>query len=71
MLHQIFILGTLTSFFMISPYVLHAQLSEFEPIFYHQQSLSIQKTGMIVLTSWASLNILSGIIGNYHYLIQQ
>ena len=66
-LNRIFISGALASFFMISPDVLHAQLTEFEPIFYHQQSLSIQKTGMIVLTSWASLNILSGFIGNYHY----
>ena len=66
-LNRIFISGALASFFMISPDVLHAQLTEFEPIFYHQQSLSIQKTGMIVLTIWASLNILSGFIGNYHY----
>lgn len=62
-----FILGASAYFFMICPDLLHAQLTEFEPKFYHQQSLSLQKTGMIVLTSWAGLNILSGFIGNFRY----
>jgi hypothetical protein len=45
--------------------LLHAQINEFEPVFHYQRSLSIQKSGMIVLGSWASLNILSGLAGNH------
>lgn len=53
------------SFFLVTPNLLHAQLTEFEPEFYYQQSLAIQKTGMIVLSTWAGLNIISGLTGNF------
>lgn len=65
--NRILILSTLVSFLLMSPNLLFAQLYDFEPNFYYQQSLSIQKTGMIILTSWASLNILSGLAGNFWY----
>ena len=53
--------------FLLYPNLLHAQFTEFEPKFYYQQSLAIQKTGMIVLSSWAGLNILTGIAGNFRF----
>jgi hypothetical protein len=52
---------------LISSDLLHAQITDFEPEYYYKQSLSIQKTGMIVLSSWAGLNLLSGIAGNFRY----
>jgi len=45
--------------------LLHAQKSGFNPNSELKQSISIQKTGMIVLGSWATLNIFSGTLGFY------
>jgi len=61
----IFILIGLIILFV--PTLLHAQFTEFQPEFYYQNSLAIQKTGIIILTSWAGLNILTGISGNFRY----
>ncbi|MCG8372348.1 MAG: hypothetical protein MI700_02390 [Balneolales bacterium] len=47
--------------------MLHAQTSDFDPDFYYQNSVSIQKTGMYILGGWAFLNILSGYYGNQNY----
>ena len=66
-LDQILIFSIFSAFLLMMPNVLHAQFTEFEPEFYYQQSLAIQKTGMIVLTSWAGLNLLTGITGNFKY----
>ena len=45
--------------------LLHAQIQDFDPEFYFERSISIQKTGMIILGSWATLNIISGTAGYY------
>lgn len=47
----------------ISPDLLHAQINNFSPDYYYQSSLSLQKKGMIVLGSWAMMNMLSGTYG--------
>ncbi|MFV1885429.1 MAG: DUF6992 family protein [Balneola sp.] len=47
----------------VSSNLLHAQISDFEAKILFERSIYIQKTGMIVLGSWATLNILSGIPG--------
>jgi len=62
---KILIFSFLGLFLLLSADLLHAQLTEFDPDFYYQRSLSIQKTGMIVLGSWAGLNIISGLAGNF------
>ncbi len=51
----------------ISSNLLHAQISDFEAKKVFEHSISIQKSGMIVLGSWATLNIISGIAGTIHY----
>ncbi len=53
--------------FLYFPNLLHAQFTDFEPQYYYQQSLAIQKTGMIVLSGWAGLNILTGLGGNFRF----
>lgn len=65
--NQILIFSFFCAILSITPELLHAQLTEFEPDFYYKQSLSIQKTGMIVLSSWAGLNLITGIAGNFKY----
>jgi hypothetical protein len=52
---------------LVSSNMLHAQMSDFDPEFYFENSIQIQKTGMIVLSSWAGLNLLSGIGGNFYF----
>lgn len=47
--------------------LLHAQISDSEAQKIYERSLSIQKSGMIVLGSWATLNIISGLAGTFHY----
>ena len=51
--------------FLISQNLLHAQESTFSSKNALKKSISIQKTGMIVLGSWATLNIISGTVGFY------
>lgn len=50
-------------FSLIFPDLLHAQNSAFDAKYYAQKSLDLQKKGMILLGSWATLNIISGSIG--------
>lgn len=50
----------------VSSNLLHAQISDFEAKNLFERSISIQKTGMIVLGSWATLNILTGIQGTVY-----
>lgn len=45
--------------------LLHAQNEAFNPEFYAQRSQIIQKNGMIVLGSWATINIFSGTAGYF------
>lgn len=45
--------------------MLHAQNSSFDAQFYAQKSFDLQKKGMILLGSWATLNILSGSVGYF------
>lgn len=47
------------------PEMLHAQNGTFDAQFYPQKSQDLQKKGMILLGSWASLNILSGSVGYF------
>lgn len=47
------------------PEMLHAQNGTFDAQFYVQKSQDLQKKGMILLGSWASLNILSGSAGHF------
>lgn len=63
--NQILIFGCFSVLLLFAPNLLHAQFTEFEPEYYYKQSLAIQKTGMIVLSSWAGLNIISGLTGNF------
>jgi hypothetical protein len=49
----------------IAPTLLHAQMQEFGPDFYYENPISLQKSGMIVLGTWAGLNIFSGSIGYF------
>ncbi len=65
--NQILIFSFFGLFLLLCPNLLHAQFSEFEPEFYYNKSLAIQKNGMIVLSSWAGLNILTGLTGNFRY----
>lgn len=51
----------------VSSNLLHAQISGFEVKKVFEHSIFIQKTGMIVLGSWATLNIISGIAGTIYY----
>lgn len=39
--------------------LLHAQMNDFDPEFYFENSIQIQKTGMIVLGSWAGLKFIN------------
>lgn len=55
----------------VSPEMLHAQIKDFNPDFYYQRSLSLQKAGMITLGSWAMLNIFSGTYGMLRFDGQQ
>lgn len=57
-LYSIFIFSVLI-FFLI-PEMLHAQNGTFDAQYYSHQSQTLQKKGMILLGSWATLNILSG-----------
>ena len=50
---------------VISQNLLHAQESVFSSENTLKKSISIQKTGMIALGSWATLNIISGTVGFY------
>ncbi len=47
--------------------LLHAQDSNFYHQNFLESSISIQKSGMLVLGSWALMNIISGIPGTYIY----
>ncbi len=47
------------------PWVLHAQIINYDPYFYYQKSLAIQKLAMIILSSWAGFNFFTGIVGNF------
>lgn len=47
--------------------LLHAQNSNFSPNFFFERSLSVQKRGMFVLGTWASLNILTGSTGSIFF----
>ena len=51
----------------VSSNLLHAQISDFEAKKVFESSISIQKSGMIILGSWAGLNILSGIGGTVRF----
>ncbi|WP_020403391.1 DUF6992 family protein [Gracilimonas tropica] len=51
--------------FLLSTELLHAQNGTFDPQFYAQKSQNLQKKGMILLGSWATLNILSGSAGYF------
>ncbi len=59
--------ATFLAFLVISSNVLHAQMNDFDPEFYFENSIQIQKTGMIVLGSWAGLNLLTGVGGNFYF----
>ncbi|GAB5409488.1 MAG: hypothetical protein BalsKO_18530 [Balneolaceae bacterium] len=49
---------------MTSTNLLHAQNTQFNAENYLENSISIQKKGMVVLGSWALINIFSGIPGS-------
>jgi|AntRauTorckE6833_2_1112554.scaffolds.fasta_scaffold14838_2 hypothetical protein len=51
--------------FSLFPEMLHAQNDPFDAQFYAQKSQDLQKKGMILLGSWATLNILSGAGGYF------
>ena len=55
----------LGAIFFISPEMLHAQNRTFDAQFYAQKSFDLQKKGMIILGSWATLNIISGSTGYF------
>lgn len=59
-LKSIFVFGLVL---WISSNVLHAQYNAFDATELQNNSISIQKTGMLILGSWATLNIISGIPG--------
>tara|TARA_R110000868_G_scaffold37111_15_gene131704 strand:+ start:31499 stop:32059 length:561 start_codon:yes stop_codon:yes gene_type:complete len=50
----------------VSSNLLHAQSNQFNAQNFLESSVSIQKTGMVVLGSWALMNIFSGIPGAYY-----
>lgn len=49
----------------IAPTLLHAQMQTFNADFYYENSLSLQKTGMVTLGTWAGMNIISGSVGYF------
>lgn len=51
---------------LLTQNLLHAQNSNFHTESALKKSISIQKNGMIVLGSWATLNIISGSVGFYN-----
>lgn len=56
----------LTLILLLTQNLLHAQNSKSSAEFALKESTSTQKTGMIVLGSWAVLNIFSGAVGYYN-----
>lgn len=60
---SIFLFSVLIS--VLLPEMLHAQNGTFDAQFYAQESQNLQKKGMILLGSWATLNILSGSTGYF------
>ncbi len=49
----------------VSSEMLHAQMNDFSADYYFKQSLSLQKKGMLVLGSWALINIATGTLGTF------
>ena len=45
--------------------MLHAQTRYFEPDLYYKNSINLRKSGMIVLGTWAGMNLFSGLSGNF------
>ena len=64
---KIFISTTILFTVLLWSNLLHAQMNDFDPEFYFENSIHIQKTGMIVLGSWAGLNLLTGAGGNFYF----
>lgn len=54
-----------TIIFVFLPELLHAQNSTFSSQNYAQKSFDLQKKGMIILGSWATLNLISGSTGYF------
>jgi hypothetical protein len=54
-----------TIILVLFPDLLHAQNSTFDAQNYAQKSFDLQKKGMIVLGSWATLNLISGSTGYF------
>lgn len=54
-----------TIIMVLYPDLLHAQNSTFDAQIYAQKSFDLQKKGMIVLGSWATLNLISGSTGYF------
>ncbi|MBO6792609.1 MAG: hypothetical protein JJ895_01770 [Balneolaceae bacterium] len=67
MYKKIFFSASFLVILLCTSKMLHAQISDFDPDFYFKNSISIQKSGMIVLGSWAGLNLLSGLGGNFYF----
>lgn len=61
---SIFILF-IVGFLFVFPDLLHAQNASFDAQDYAQKSFDLQKKGMIVLGTWATLNLLTGSAGNF------
>ena len=59
-----FVLFSITFLFVL-PDLLHAQNTTFDAQNYAQKSYDLQKNGMIVLGTWATLNLISGSAGYF------
>lgn len=58
--------GSILGLLLLSnPKMLHAQIQDFSVKNYSQNSIDIQKSGMMILGTWATLNIFTGGIGNF------
>lgn len=64
-INYLIFLGFFAITFFMNHQILHAQNSDFRSQLVQNESKNIQKTGMIVLGSWATLNILTGSFGFY------
>jgi len=53
------------AFLFVLPDLLHAQNTTFDAQNYAQKSYDLQKNGMIVLGTWATLNLISGSAGYF------
>ena len=60
--HRFFILFLLLLFMGISSWIM-AQNGQQDPLWWQQQSLKLQQNGMLILGSWAGLNMITGGLG--------